>query len=93
MYYVYILTNDRHTVFYTGITNDIVRRVHEHKEKMIEGFTKQYNVSKLVYFEEHHRVDDAIRREKRLKKWDRAWKIELIEKDNPEWSDLYDMFF
>ena len=74
---------------YIGVTNDLVRRVYEHREKFVAGFTKDYGVSRLVYFEVFGDVENAIAREKRLKKWNRAWKIELIEKSNPDWNDLY----
>jgi len=87
-YYVYILTNKRHTVFYTGITNNLERRVWEHKQKIIQGFTKKYNIEKLVYFEVFEDVLEAIRREKQIKCWVRRRKIALIEKMNPEWKDL-----
>ena len=87
-YYVYILTNKRHTVFYTGITNNLERRVWEHKQKIIQGFTKKYNIEKLVYFEVFEDVLEAIRREKQIKDWVRRRKIALIEKMNPEWKDL-----
>ena len=88
-YYVYILASRIGGTLYIGVTNDLVRRVGEHKLKMAEGFTKQYEVSRLVYFEAFDQVEQAIQREKRLKKWPRAWKIALIEKDNPDWIDLY----
>jgi putative endonuclease len=75
---------------YIGVTNDLVRRVYEHKNDLIEGFTKQYGVHTLVYFEDTGDVASAIQREKQLKKWNRAWKIKLIEEKNPDWCDLYD---
>ena len=74
---------------YIGITNDLIRRVHEHKSKSNDSFTDKYDVTKLVYFELFEDPENAIKREKRLKKWPRAWKISLIEKDNPDWYDLY----
>jgi len=74
---------------YIGVTNDLVRRVYEHKSKAAEGFTKKYGVGRLVYFEQFDDVANAIRREKRLKKWNRAWKVRLIEETNPNWTDLY----
>lgn len=89
-FHVYILSNFTNSAVYTGVTNDLKRRVFEHKEQKIDGFTKTYNVNKLVYFEHFTNINDAIRREKQLKKWKRSWKNELIEKDNPEWRDLYD---
>lgn len=88
IYYVYILASKRNGTLYIGITNNLERRIFEHKNKLIEGFTKKYDVTQLVYFEEHTDVREAIIREKRLKKWNRAWKLELIEKVNPEWKDL-----
>ena len=90
MYYVYILTNKNNTVLYTGITNNLERRIYEHKNKLIEWFTSKYNLIKLVYFEEYKDVNDAIRREKQLKRWKRKWKEKLIEKENPWWNDLMD---
>ena len=75
---------------YIGITSNLIKRVWEHKEKNIKGFTKKYNVSKLVYFEQYNDPENALKREKRLKKYNRKWKLELIEKDNHEWEDLYD---
>ena len=87
-YYVYILASKRNGTLYTGITNDLARRVIEHKSGLIKGFTKKYSVNKLVYFESTNDVNAAILREKRLKKWKRQWKIELIEKSNPDWKDL-----
>ena len=89
LYYVYILTNARNSTLYTGITSNLVRRVYEHKNNQIEGFTKKYRTKKLVYFEETTDVLSAITREKRIKKWRRRWEIELIEKNNPQWRDLY----
>jgi len=83
------MTNQKRGTFYVGMTNDLVRRIYEHREKLISGFTKKYSLTRLVYYEEHSDVDEAIQREKRLKKWERPWKFELIEKDNPEWLDLW----
>jgi len=88
-YFVYILANQKHGTLYAGVTNDLVRRVYEHKEKLIEGFSKKYNLNKLVYYEIFDSALEAITREKQLKNWKRDWKIELIEKINPEWKDLY----
>ncbi|WP_029083622.1 GIY-YIG nuclease family protein [Bradyrhizobium sp. th.b2] len=88
-YYVYILTNRIGGTLYIGVTNDLIRRVGEQKLKLVEGFTEKYDVARLVYFEVFDVVEQAIHREKRLKKWPRAWKISLIEKDNPDWIDLY----
>ena len=87
-YYIYILTNIYRTVFYTGITNDLFRRIIEHKIKINEGFTNDYNINRLVHYELFFNINDAIAREKRLKRWNRQWKINLIEKTNPDWKDL-----
>ena len=87
-YYVYILTNKNNTTLYVGVTNDLVRRVYEHKNKVVEGFTKKYNLTKLVYFEQTSDVVSALEREKRLKAGSRKKKIELVEKENSEWLDL-----
>jgi putative endonuclease len=86
-YYVYIMTN-RSKTLYTGVTNDLIRRVYEHKNKMVEGFTKKYNITRLVYFEETGDVQSAIAREKQIKGWLRSKKITLIESANPKWKDL-----
>jgi putative endonuclease len=85
---VYILTSKKNSVLYIGFTNDLSRRMKEHKSKVIKGFTSKYNVEKLVYFEEYGNSNDAFLRERQLKKWKRLWKIELFEKENPEWNDL-----
>lgn len=87
-YYVYILANKRNGTLYIGVTNNLEKRVAEHKAKIVEGFTKKYDVSLLVYFEESSDVNSAIAREKQLKKWNRDWKIRMIEKFNPNWDDL-----
>lgn len=87
-YYVYLLTNKRNGTLYIGMTNNLERRIYEHKNKLIEGFTNKYGLNKLVYMESYQYVNDAILREKRMKKWKRQWKINLIEEDNPEWNDL-----
>jgi len=87
-FYIYILASKKNGTLYIGMTNDLVRRVYEHKSGFIEGFTKKYSINRLVYFESTTDVNEAILREKRLKKWKRQWKIELIEKSNPEWRDL-----
>ena len=87
-YYVYILASKRNGTLYIGVTNDLIRRVYEHKNGLIEGFTKKYSVKNLVYYEQTNDVREAILREKRLKKWNRDWKIKLIEKMNPDWKDL-----
>jgi len=88
-FYVYILASGIGGTLYIGVTNDLVRRIYEHKEKLAPGFTKKYEVDKLVYFEVFEDIDNAIRREKRLKKYTRAWNIQLIEAQNPNWHDLY----
>jgi putative endonuclease len=87
-YYLYILTNKKNGTLYIGVTNNLERRMFEHKNKLVEGFTKKYNLTKLVYFETYQYVNDAIRREKNMKKWKREWKINLIEEDNSNWTDL-----
>ena len=88
MYYVYIMSSKYNNVIYIGITNNLERRVYEHKNKLIEGFTEKYNVDKLVYYEECKEIKDAIRREKQLKGWSRIKKDKLIEGMNPNWQDL-----
>jgi putative endonuclease len=90
LYYVYILANKPNGTLYIGVTNDLVRRVWEHRTDAVEGFTRKYGVHALVYFEALDDPRSAIEREKKLKRWRRAWKISLIVKDNPEWRDLYD---
>ena len=89
-YFVYILSNRWNTVLYTGITSDLVRRIYEHREKFVEGFTRKYKVYKLVYYEIYTNAMDAIAREKQIKGYSRKKKIVLIEKMNPKWNDLYD---
>ncbi len=93
MYYVYILTNKTNAVMYIGVTNDLRRRLCEHKNEQIEGFTKKYHVHKLVYFEEYSEVNDAIAREKQLKRWVRLKKNRLVETKNPCWDDWGEEFF
>ncbi len=88
-YAVYILASDRNGTLYIGVTSDLIKRVWEHRNATAEGFSKVYHVHKLVYFELHSTADAAILREKQLKKWNREWKLELIEKKNPYWRDLY----
>ena len=87
-YYVYIVTNKSDTVFYTGVTNNLKRRIHEHKEKLVEGFTSKYNITKLVYYEVADNIESAILREKQIKAGSRQKKIELIKSVNKEWRDL-----
>ncbi len=89
-YFVYILASQRHGTLYVGVTNNLVRRIHEHREKLIEGFTSQYNVTRLVWIDQTDSVEEAITHEKKLKRWRREWKMALIEKTNPAWDDLYD---
>ena len=87
---VYILASKRHGTLYTGVTSNLVKRIWHHKNDVQEGFTKKYKVHHLVYFEQHSTMEAAITREKRIKKWNRQWKIDLIEKNNPQWRDLWD---
>jgi putative endonuclease len=89
-FYVYILCNKRNGALYIGVTSDIVRRVYEHREHLVDGFTKRYSVTNLVWFEKHETALSAINREKQLKHWQRTWKLELIERENPDWEDLYE---
>ena len=88
-YYIYILASKRNGTLYIGVTSGLTKRVYEHKNNLIDGFSKKYNIHQLVYYESINDIESAIRREKQLKKWKRSWKIELIEKDNVEWKDLY----
>ena len=88
-YFVYILASKRNGTLYIGVTNNLIKRIYEHKQKQIEGFTKKYKINKLIYFEEYNSPEEAIAREKRLKKWNRSWKLKLIEEKNPQWNDLY----
>ena len=88
-YYVYIMTNRKNTVLYIGVTNDLIRRVYEHKEKQVGGFTKKYNITKLVYYEVFEDIENAISREKQLKAGSRQKKIDLIDRMNRGWRDLY----
>ncbi len=89
-YYVYILSSQRNGTLYVGSTSDLVKRIWEHKNKVIRGFTEKYNVNQLVYYEMHELYVEAARREKRFKNWCRQWKLNLIDEFNPTWSDLYD---
>jgi putative endonuclease len=88
-FYVYIMASKQNGTLYTGVTSDLIKRVWEHKEKLADGFTKKYDVTRLVYFEQFLDPENAIKREKRIKKYPRKWKINLIEKENPGWKDLY----
>ena len=89
-YFVYLMASQKNGTLYAGVTNDLIRRVHEHKSDFVEGFTKQYGVHTLVWFESTDSIEAAIRREKQLKNWKREWKIALIETDNTQWVDLYE---
>jgi len=88
-YYVYVLASRRNGTLYVGVTADLAKRVYEHKSNQIDGFTRRYNVHNLVYYEATDDVNSAIVREKQLKRWKRQWKIDMIERLNPEWRDLY----
>jgi putative endonuclease len=88
--YVYILASKKNGVLYVGVTSNLIKRLFEHRNALTESFTSQYHVKKLVYYELHTSIIEAIKREKRIKSWKRQWKINLIEKSNPEWEDLYD---
>ena len=91
-FFVYILSNNHHTVFYVGFTDNLERRVYEHKNSLLEGFTKKYNVHKLLYFEEFQLAEEALHKEKQVKRYKREWKENLINSINPEWKDLYESF-
>jgi len=88
-YYVYILASKKNGTMYVGVTRDLIKRIYEHKQNMMDGFTKKYNVHDLVYYEVHKEIEEAITREKQIKKWNRKWKLRLIEEKNPYWMDLY----
>lgn len=88
-YCVYILASQRNGTLYVGVTNDLVRRVGEHKEHAVPGFTKRYGVTRLVWFEQHNSIHEAIAREKRIKAWKRQWKIDHFKEINPHWDDMY----
>ena len=88
-YYIYIMTNKNNTVLYTGVTNDLKRRIYEHKEKLVRGFSYKYNIDKVVYYEITENIEAAIEREKRIKGGSRQKKINLINSINPEWKDIY----
>ena len=89
-YYVYIMASRRNGTLYVGVTNDLIRRVYEHKNDLVEGFTDKYRVHKLVYWEQSENIESAIEREKQLKHWKRKWKLTLIEEHNAGWHDLYE---
>ncbi|PKN37997.1 MAG: endonuclease [Deltaproteobacteria bacterium HGW-Deltaproteobacteria-2] len=88
-YYVYILASKKNGTLYIGVTGDLVKRIYEHKQNLTDGFTNEYNIHDLVYYEHHKEIEEAILREKQMKKWNRKWKIRLIEEKNFEWKDLY----
>ena len=88
-YYIYILASKFNGTLYIGVTNNLIKRIYEHKNNIADGFTKKYAIHNLVYYESYDSIENAIIREKQLKKWNRAWKINLIEKLNPKWKDLY----
>ncbi len=90
MYFIYIITNRKDGVLYTGVTRDLVRRIYEHRNKLAAGFSAHYNLTRLVYFEAGDSIESAIAREKQLKGWRREWKVALIERENPQWRDVYD---
>jgi putative endonuclease len=92
-FFTYILASKRNGTLYVGVTNNLSRRVWEHRNKLVEGFTSEYGVDRLVWFEEHQYIDKAIQREKNIKKWPRQWKIDLIEQSNPDWDDLYNPLY
>ncbi len=92
-FYIYILTNKNNTVLYTGCTDDLQRRIYEHKTKELKGFTNKYNVNKLIYYEEYDNADEAFRREHLIKRWKRTWKEELINKYNPNYQDLSENWY
>lgn len=87
--YIYIITNKNNNVFYIGVTSSLIKRIFEHKNKFVSGFSKNYNLDKLVYYESFNNIKDAITREKQLKNWHRDWKFNIITEFNPEWKDLY----
>ncbi len=90
--YVYILASKRNGTLYIGVTANLLQRIDQHKQKVVDGFTKDYNITKLVWYEVHDTIESAIFREKQLKKWNRLWKLRLIEESNPNWNDLADEF-
>jgi putative endonuclease len=88
-YFVYLLASRRNGTLYVGVTNDLTKRVWQHKQGLVEGFTKRYGIKMLVWYQQTESIEAAIVREKQIKKWNRDWKVELIEKNNPQWRDLY----
>ena len=91
--YVYLMASRRNGTLYLGVTSDLIRRTHQHRTGAIDGFSKEYGCTTLVWFEAHDDIQDARARERQLKKWKRAWKLELIEQGNPQWTDLYETLF
>ncbi|MGE5894097.1 MAG: GIY-YIG nuclease family protein [bacterium] len=89
-FYVYMLCNRRNGTLYVGVTSELIKRIYEHKNDLVDGFTRKYAVHSLVWYEMHENAEAALAREKQIKKWKRQWKLELIEKDNPHWKDLYE---
>jgi putative endonuclease len=89
-YYVYMMASKKNGTLYTGVTSDLIKRVHEHRIGAVDGFTKRYNIKMLVWYESTEDVNAAIKREKNIQSWKRKWKLELIEKSNPEWNDLWE---
>jgi len=89
-YFVYIMTNKKHGTLYTGVTNDLVKRTYQHKEGQVEGFTRRHSLKRLVWYECFDDIEQAIAQEKRIKRWRREWKLQLIEKQNPDWGDLWE---
>ncbi len=90
-FHVYILSSKRNGTLYTGVTSNLIKRIYEHRNNLVEGFTQKYNVHHLVWYEPHESAESAITREKQIKKWKKEWKLELIEKSNPQWNDLYEI--
>jgi putative endonuclease len=88
-YYIYILSSSKRGTLYIGVTNNLIRRITEHKKEINNGFTSKYHIKDLVYFEQTDNIESALQREKQIKKWNRQWKIELIEANNPKWNDLF----
>lgn len=88
--FVYMMSNKKDGVLYIGVTSDIVKRIYEHKNGFVDGFTKQYNLKNLVYYEVYDDITEAVKREKQLKNWHREWKVELVNMQNPHWEDLYE---
>lgn len=92
-FYVYIMASKKYGTLYTGVTSDLIKRIYEHKEGNIDGFTKKHNIKTLVHYEQHDRSESAFLRETQIKRWKRQWKINLIEESNPHWKDLYELLF